>query len=75
LARENPSWGYMRIVGELRKLGVAVSASSARNILRKAGLPPAPRRGCQSWSSSAAAGASASVGLRTITLASLVAST
>src|SRR5262249_12161922 len=51
LARENPSWGYMRIVGELRKLGVAVSASSARNILRKAGLPPAPRRGCQSWRS------------------------
>ena len=43
LARENPSWGYQRIVGELRKLGVAVSASSVRNILCKAGLPPAPR--------------------------------
>jgi putative transposase len=49
LARENPSWGYQRIVGELRKLGVAVSASSVRNILVKAGLPPAPRRHPQSW--------------------------
>jgi putative transposase len=51
LARENPSWGYQRIVGELRKLGVAVSASSVRNILSKAGLPPAPRRYSQSWRS------------------------
>ena len=49
LARENPSWGYQRIVGELRKLGVAVSARSVRNILVKAGLPPAPRRHPQSW--------------------------
>src|SRR5205823_11431724 len=51
LARENPSWGYQRIVGELRKLGVCVSPSSVRNILVKAGLPPAPRRHSQSWRS------------------------
>jgi putative transposase len=51
LARENPSWGYQRIVGELRKLGVSVSASSVRNILVKAGLPPAPRRHSQTWRS------------------------
>jgi transposase InsO family protein len=51
LARENPSWGYQRIVGELRKLGVAVSASSVRNIMAKASLPPAPRRHSQSWRS------------------------
>ena len=51
LARENSSWGYLRIAGELRKLGVAVSASSVRNILVKAGLPPAPRRDAQSWRS------------------------
>ncbi len=51
LARENPSWGYQRIVGELRKLGVAVSPSSVCNILVKAGLPPAPRRHSQSWRS------------------------
>ena len=33
LARENPRWGYLRIVGECRKLGVAVSATSVRNVL------------------------------------------
>ena len=49
LARENSSWGYLRIAGELRKLGIAISASSVRNILVKAGLPPAPRRDSQSW--------------------------
>jgi putative transposase len=49
LARENPSWGYLRIVGELRKLGINVSATSVRNILKKAGLPPAPQRDRQSW--------------------------
>jgi len=49
LARENSSWGYLRIAGELRKLGVTVSASSVRNILTSAGLPPAPRRDAQSW--------------------------
>src|SRR5262249_2465204 len=48
-ARENPSWGYLRIVGEMRKLGITVSATSVRNVLMKAGLPPAPRRDRQSW--------------------------
>ena len=51
LARENPSWGYLRIAGELRKLEIAVSATSIRNILIKAGVPPAPRRDSQSWRS------------------------
>jgi putative transposase len=49
LARENPSWGYLRIAGELRKLGITVSATSVRNILVRAGLPPAPQRDRQSW--------------------------
>ena len=49
LARDNPSWGYLRIVGELRKLGITVSATSVRNILAAAGLPPAPQRDRQSW--------------------------
>lgn len=49
LARENPRWGYLRIVGEAGKLGVAVSASSVRAILRRHGLGPAPRRGGPNW--------------------------
>jgi putative transposase len=51
LARENSGSGYLRIAGELRKLGIAGSASSIRNILTSAGLPPAPRRDAQSWRS------------------------
>jgi transposase len=44
LARENPRWGYLGIVGELRKLGAAVSKTSVATVLRRQGLPPAPRR-------------------------------
>ena len=49
LARENPRWGYPRIVGELKGLGFAVSATTVRNWLRKAGLGPAGRRGGMTW--------------------------
>jgi putative transposase len=42
LARENPRWAYLRIVREARKLGVMVSATSVRAILRRHGLGPAP---------------------------------
>jgi len=49
MARENPRWGYIRIVGECRKLGVVVSASTVRRILRRHRLGPAPRRGGVSW--------------------------
>jgi transposase InsO family protein len=49
LARENPRWGYQRICGECAKLGMRVSATSVRNILRRNGLGPAPRRGGPTW--------------------------
>ena len=49
LARDNPRWGYVRIVGECRKLGVRVSATSVRTILRRRHLGPAPRRGGPTW--------------------------
>ena len=49
LARENPRWGYQRIAGELRGLGLTVSASMVRNLLRQAGLGPAGERAGLSW--------------------------
>jgi putative transposase len=51
LARENSHWGYVRIVGELRKLGITVSATLVRNVLARAGIPPAPARAASSWRS------------------------
>ena len=49
LARENPRWGYLRIQGELKKLGISVSATGICSVLRRHGLPPAPRRDGPSW--------------------------
>jgi putative transposase len=50
LACENPEWGYRRIHGELAGLGVKVAASTAWEILRNAGIDPAPRRSGPTWS-------------------------
>jgi putative transposase len=43
-ARENPRWGYQRIVGELAGVGVRVSGTTVAKILRQAGVPPAGTR-------------------------------
>jgi len=49
LARDNPQWGYQRIVGELKGFGVVVSATTVRTWLRAAGLGPAGTRGEMTW--------------------------
>ena len=58
LAKENAGWGYLRIKGELRKLGVEVSASTIRRVLRQHRIPPAPGRSSLTWRSFLAAHAS-----------------
>jgi putative transposase len=45
MGRENPRWGCLRIRGELAKLGVRVSTTKIRTLLRANGLGPVPRRG------------------------------
>jgi putative transposase len=49
LARENPRWGYERIVGELAGVGVRVSATTVAKILRQAGVSPGGARAQLSW--------------------------
>ena len=51
LARENPSWGYSRIQGELTKLGYTLGRSTVRDVLKRHSIPPAPtrRRHSSTW--------------------------
>jgi putative transposase len=49
LARAN-AWGYTRILGELKKLGVRkISRTTVIKILKENGLDPGPRRGEDTW--------------------------
>jgi putative transposase len=49
LARENPTWGYRRIHGELARLGITIAASTVWVTLKQAGIDPAPNRTAESW--------------------------
>ena len=49
LARENESWGYRRIHRQLAGLGIAVAPSTVWQILKDAGISPAPRRDGPGW--------------------------
>jgi putative transposase len=51
LVRENPAWGYRRVHGELLVLGVKVAPSMVWEILKEAGIDPAPGRSATSWAS------------------------
>ncbi|MEX2217223.1 MAG: integrase core domain-containing protein [Phycisphaerales bacterium] len=48
LAQET-DWGYTRIWGELKKLGITISRGTVANILKEAGMPRAPQRGETTW--------------------------
>jgi putative transposase len=77
LAREN-HWGYTRVLGELKKLGITtVSKTTVANILRAHGLDPGPRRGEGSWAAfvkrhAATLRASDFISVRTLTSAGVV---
>ena len=49
LARENETWGYRRIHGELAGPGVKIAPSTVWQTLKSAGINPAPRREGPSW--------------------------
>jgi len=52
LAKENPSWGYSKILGVAKSLGYVIGRTTIREILLKAGIQPAPeRRRGKSWKS------------------------
>ncbi|MBU1147884.1 MAG: integrase core domain-containing protein [Candidatus Omnitrophica bacterium] len=50
LAKENPTWGYGRIMGELKKLEItSLSRNTVKAILRNNGIDPSPKRGEDTW--------------------------
>jgi len=49
LARENPTWGYRRIHGELLGMGIRLAPSSVWAILKRHGIEPSPKRSGPAW--------------------------
>ena len=49
MARENPTWGYRRIQGELVGLGHQIAGSAVWKLLKAAGIDPAPQRSGPTW--------------------------
>ena len=51
MAKENPGWGYTRILGALSNVGFKVSRGTVANIIQEHGIDPAPLRGKRTqWS-------------------------
>lgn len=61
MAKDNPIWGCVRVRGELLKLGLRVSATAIRKLLRRNRIGPAPLRLRQTWKAFLRAQASAIV--------------
>jgi putative transposase len=49
MAAENPTWGYRRIQGELTRLRYTIAPSTVWQLLKRAGVDPAPRRAGLTW--------------------------
>ncbi len=49
LARENSTWGFRRIHGELARMGIGLAPSSVWAILRRHGIEPPAQRTGPSW--------------------------
>jgi transposase len=64
LVRENPGWGYRRVHGELTTLGIKVAPSTVWEILKQAGLVPAPERASTTWADFPALASRRPAGLR-----------
>ena len=50
MATENPTWGYTRIRGELKRVGHDIARNTIKAILQDQGIETAPERGAtMSW--------------------------
>jgi len=49
MAKDNPTWGYRRIHGELTRFGYKIGATTIWEILHLAGIDPAPTRTGVTW--------------------------